>query len=76
MNAKKACKNCGASQGLHHYETNQCPRGGVEADIDDVQIWANTTYLEDDGLLERIVELEAQVARLLEAVPQAGEVKS
>ena len=69
------CKNCGASQGLHHYQTNQCPVGGREAPIGKPDIWANTTYLEDDGLLERIAALEAQVARLLEAVPQAG-VKS
>lgn len=23
------CKNCGGSEGLHHYQTMQCPVGGV-----------------------------------------------
>lgn len=29
-NMKDVCFNCGASEGLHHYETRQCPLNGIE----------------------------------------------
>ena len=68
----KTCKNCGAWEGLHHYETNQCPHNGPEAPVGKEQLWDATTYQEDNDLLARVEALEAQVARLLDAVPSAG----
>jgi hypothetical protein len=38
------CAECGAGNGLHHYQTNQCPKGGVEAPIGKRQEWADTTF--------------------------------
>ena len=38
------CKNCGADFGLHHYQTNQCPVGGVEAPVGRPQVWMTVTY--------------------------------
>lgn len=69
------CKNCGATNGLHHFETNQCPVGGVEAALGKKQRWMATTFevenneLEElrekvNKLLTRVEELEAQVERL------------
>jgi len=42
------CKNCGADEGLHHFETMQCPVGGYEAPVGRKQRWAATTYATDD----------------------------
>lgn len=38
------CDNCGASEGLHHYETNQCPKGGVEAPVNRNQEWQLSAF--------------------------------
>jgi len=38
------CKNCGGSLGLHHYQTEQCPVGGVEAPFGRVQEWKTSTF--------------------------------
>lgn len=38
------CKNCGADFGLHHYQTNQCPVGGVEAPVGRPQVWMTVTF--------------------------------
>lgn len=38
------CANCGGSEGLHHYQTNQCPVGGVEARFDREQEYKTTTF--------------------------------
>ena len=41
------CFNCGADFGLHHYETNQCPVGGVEETrVGKVQQWAETKFID------------------------------
>jgi len=53
------CKNCGAWKGLHHFETLQCPRNGVEANIGQSQLWEQTTYRS---------ELTNTEAELLEAL--------
>ena len=69
------CKNCGGTDGLHHFETNQCPIGGVEAPIGRKQKWATTTFEVENNelnelrekvnkLLNRVGELESQVERL------------
>lgn len=39
------CENCGATYGLHQFETNQCPAGGFEAPVGQMQSWAATTFL-------------------------------
>lgn len=41
---ENTCKNCGAWKGLHHYETMQCPRDGMEAPLGREQLWETTTY--------------------------------
>ncbi len=46
MNSYAKCKNCGADYGLHHYETNQCPVGGVEAPVGRPQVWMTVTFEE------------------------------
>ena len=58
------CVNCGAELGLHHYETNQCPTGGMEASVDREQTWENTIFESD----ARIVALEDKVKTLQEIV--------
>jgi hypothetical protein len=76
---KGNCKNCGASKGLHHWQTMQCPLGGHEQPVGKPDLWTSETYLEQnddiDILFARVAELEAQVKRLLEAVPSAGVAK-
>ena len=56
---KDECINCGAWKGLHHWETNQCPRNGQEAPIGKLQEWDNTVYQEDNT-----ADLRAEVVRL------------
>lgn len=70
------CKNCGGPEGIHHYQTNQCPVGGYEAPIGRKQDYKTTTYEPDTTdeleelrssvkkLFARVEELEAQVERL------------
>lgn len=69
------CKNCGATDGLHHFETNQCPVGGVEAPVGREQLWMKTTFEAENNeveelkntvnkLLTRIEALENQVKAL------------
>jgi len=43
------CKNCGYTEGLHHYKTMQCPKGG-EALPGKKQEWLESVFLpkEDD----------------------------
>ncbi len=51
---EQTCKNCGGWYGLHHYETNQCPKNGRETNP---QMWEATTYQEEDA--DKIADLEA-----------------
>lgn len=41
------CKNCGGDDALHHYQTSQCPVGGVEARGDRPQEWKTSTFEAD-----------------------------
>lgn len=50
------CSNCGASEGLHHYKTRQCPKNGIEETRWDEfnnkaypQKWEETIF-EDSGI--------------------------
>lgn len=56
------CGNCGATYGLHQYETNQCPASGVEARFDRPQQWQQTIWV-DSGQ----ARLEANAEELLKA---------
>ena len=47
------CANCGADRGLHHYETMQCPVGGVEAPIGRKQEWTTTTFRDKQEVFTR-----------------------
>lgn len=70
------CKNCGGDEGIHHYQTNQCPVDGREAPIGRKQEYKTTTYEPDTTdeleelrssvkkLITRVEELETQVERL------------
>jgi len=65
MNTWDKCKNCGAENGLHHYQTNQCPVGGREAPIGKKQEWKSTTFeKEEENTQAQIDELKAEIKRL------------
>jgi len=66
---KDICKNCGGWKGLHHYQTGQCPVGGVEAPIGRVQDWKVTTFEQEDDE----DKLRAQIAALREALKNSLE---
>lgn len=53
----ETCGNCGAWKGLHHFETMQCPAGGVEAMVDKPQRWQETTFI---PLREKLLKDSAQ----------------
>jgi hypothetical protein len=57
MNSWDKCKNCGGDYALHHYQTNQCPRNGVEAPLDRKQEWMTTTF-------ELVDTRDAEIAKL------------
>lgn len=44
-NGNDKCVNCGGDRELHHYQTDQCPVGGVEAPIGQAQTWKASTFL-------------------------------
>lgn len=61
------CFNCGADKGLHHYETNQCPKNGMEEiHPDRKQKWEDTVF-EDSG----VRKLEDGAPGLLEGCQMA-----
>ena len=63
------CKICGAGEGLHHFETMQCPRNGMEAPVGRKQEWQKTIYQSGEDCAraetseQRVKELEAQIAQ-------------
>ena len=49
IDSQGICANCGANDGLHHYETNQCPRNGIEETRDGKkQEWQNTIFINQE----------------------------
>jgi hypothetical protein len=44
-NGNDECVNCGGDRGIHHYQTNQCPVGGVESAGDRPQEWKTSTFV-------------------------------
>ena len=69
--ADQTCKNCGAWYGLHHYETNQCPKNGRETNP---QMWETTTYQEEDKSDSKIADLEAQIANQGQTIEQLARI--
>ncbi len=72
------CINCGASYGLHHFETRACPKNGIEETrFDELagkfypQQWQNTPF-EDAGLRK----LHNAAPELLEAIQKAIKISS
>ena len=58
------CKNCGADEGLHHYETMQCPKNGIEEIRFDKltgkfypQQWESTTFHDNGTFSQSITEM-------------------
>lgn len=43
-NGNDKCKNCGGDEAIHHYQTDQCPVGGVEAPVGREQEWKTSTF--------------------------------
>jgi len=52
----RTCRKCGYDEGLHHYQTMQCPVGG-EAPIGRKQEWMTQTFEEKDESSETIENL-------------------
>lgn len=71
------CYNCGADEGLHHYETMQCPKNGIEETrFDELnnkyypQRWEETVFEEAE---RKQIELAApKMLEALEAVRRHG----
>jgi len=67
----KKCYNCGADEGLHHYETKQCPKNGIE-ETNYPQQWEDTTFVDadvkkqEDAAPQMIKALKAAKAHLIE----------
>jgi hypothetical protein len=38
------CMNCGAWKGLHRYDTQQCPKNGLEAPVGKIQEWESSVF--------------------------------
>lgn len=43
-NGNDKCRNCGGDRAIHHYQTDQCPVGGVEAPIGREQEWKTSAF--------------------------------
>lgn len=65
---RTTCKNCGGDEGIHHFETGQCPVGGREASTGHRQEWKWTTFESEDNKVEKlrkdVNELSRRVADL------------
>jgi aminoglycoside phosphotransferase len=80
MNYEK-CGNCGADAGLHHYETMQCPKNGIEETRFDrinnkfyPQQWEETTFVdaEQKKLEDAAPDLLKALQSLTNIVKDAG----
>jgi hypothetical protein len=77
---KDTCKNCGAWHGLHHWETQQCPRNGQEAPLGKLQEWDSTTYIEEvsevDTLTAEIIVLKQALIEIRATTVTLGNSQS
>ena len=75
---KDVCKHCGASQGIHEYDTNRCPQGGFEQGVRRgvPSVYMTTVYEEDNvtPLAERVTALEKTVRALESQVQLLREI--
>ena len=63
------CKNCGGGEGIHHYETMQCPFGGVEANDIHKQIYVATHFEpENDNAIKYAILRERTPEQLSDLV--------
>ena len=44
-NGNEKCAVCGGDGAIHHYQTDQCPVGGVEALVGKPQEWKSSTFI-------------------------------
>lgn len=44
-NGNDKCSNCGGDRAIHHYQTDQCPAGGVEAPVGKQQEFKTSTFV-------------------------------
>ena len=71
--SEQLCKNCGAPDALHQYETNHCPRNGMEALVGRKQQWMSTVFEVDySGELSDLRDKLAASQRTIEA--QAAQI--
>ena len=61
-NTPGICGNCGGDYGIHHFETDQCPLGGIESHAIP-QKWESTHFINDD-----FKRLQEAAPKLLEAL--------
>lgn len=64
------CKRCGSPEGLHHFETMQCPKGG-EAPVGKRQEWLGSTFQADDEKF--MEEMDRELKRLKKRVRELEE---
>lgn len=65
------CKNCGADKGLHHHQTMQCPKGGVEETREGhKQVWIDTVFMIKE---QDISELKEEISSLKSQLHSANE---
>ena len=64
------CKRCGHPEGLHHYETMQCPKGG-EAPVGKRQEWLRSTFQADNEKF--MEEMDMELKRLEKRVRELEE---
>lgn len=64
------CKRCGHPEGLHHYETMQCPKGG-EAPVGKRQEYLKTVFQPDHE--KDLLEMDRELKRLEKRVRELEE---
>lgn len=69
------CGNCGADNGLHHYQTNQCPLGGREAPIGRKQEWMTTTFIPAEAIAN-VRQVRAMVAEINEKTKRIEQLEA
>ena len=69
-----SCNNCRADEGLHHFETNQCPKNGrEECRLDRPQLWEETTF-DDSQRCDRVADLTEKLVATVEVLSRIENV--
>lgn len=67
MNTYEKCDNCGADEGLHHWDTKQCPKNGVEEWREGrKQEWEKTTFSIEKSQREKLLAENTEQKQLIE----------